>query len=72
MQAGEWARLKRFDSVCLSQAVALISRVQAAITGGSVAQKNAITTLQLGLETYGYHRYIAGLLWGNGYGSRLR
>jgi hypothetical protein len=61
MNAGEWARLKRFDQSCLAEAVALIPRVQAAIGGTNIEHKNAITTLQLGLETY--HEYIAGLLW---------
>jgi hypothetical protein len=63
MQAAEWARLKRFDSNCLREASALIPRVQAAISGTSVPNRNAITTLQLGLETYSYHHFIAGLLW---------
>lgn len=63
MQAAEWARLKLFDVACLSEAIALIPRVQAALKGTSVPQKNAITTLQLGMETYAYHHYIAGLLW---------
>lgn len=63
MVAGEWARLKRFDTTCLSEAIALIPHVQASLTGASIPQKNAITTLQLGMETYAYHQYIAGLLW---------
>lgn len=63
MHAAEWARLKRFDVACLSEAIGLIPRVQAALTGTSIPQKNAITTLQLGMETYSYHPYIAGLLW---------
>lgn len=63
MRAAEWARVKRFDAFCLSEAIALIPRVQAALTGTSVPRKNAITTLQLGMETYAYHPYIAGLLW---------
>jgi hypothetical protein len=63
MRAPEWARLKRFDTACLTQAAALVPRVQAALTGSSIPEKNAITTLQLGLETYSYHPYIAGLLW---------
>jgi hypothetical protein len=66
MEAAEWARLKRFDTACLSEAIALIPRVQASLTGASVPQKNAITTLQLGMETYAYHQYIAGLLWVTG------
>ncbi|GGH01447.1 hypothetical protein [Silvibacterium dinghuense] len=63
MHVGEWASRKTFDRACLSEAIAFIPRVQAALTGASVPEKNAITALQLGLETYAYHQYIAGLLW---------
>lgn len=63
MHAAEWARLKQFDAACLAEAITLIPRVQAALMGTCVPQKNAITTLQLGMETYTYHQYIAGLLW---------
>jgi hypothetical protein len=63
IRIAEWARLKRFDVGCLSEAITFIPRVQAALTGSSIPPKNAITALQLGMEIYAYHQYIAGLLW---------
>lgn len=63
IHAPEWATVKCFDTTCLSEAIALVPRVQAALAGSSVPPKNAIIALQLGLEMYAYHQYIGGLLW---------
>jgi hypothetical protein len=63
MQAPEWASFKPFDRTFLNESIALIPRVQAALEGTSVPLINAITTLQLGMEIWSFHPYLAGLLW---------
>src|SRR5258708_24886672 len=60
---GQWARMRPFDRELLDQVPAMIRRVGSVMRGTSVERKNAIIFLQLGLETYGYHQLIAGLLW---------
>ena len=60
---GQWARMRLFDRKLLDHVPSMIKRVAGAMQGTSVELKNAIIFLQLGLETYGYHQLIAGLLW---------
>jgi len=61
MDAGPWARMRRFDDELLLQAPPMIDRLQRVADGDDAERKNAVTLLQLGLETY--HPYITGLLW---------
>ena len=58
---GEWARLKRFDAEMLRGVIDMIPRVRAVLEGPNAELKNAVTLLQLGLESY--HPLIAGMLW---------
>lgn len=61
MDAGDWARLARFDDAMLARVPDMIQRIQKANGGTAVEPKNALILLQLGLEHF--HPYIAGLLW---------
>jgi hypothetical protein len=61
MNAGEWARMKRFDDDMLARVPAMIERIQRVADGDNAERKNALILLQLGLEHF--HPYIAGLLW---------
>jgi hypothetical protein len=58
---GEWARLKSFDTEMLPEVIDIIPRVRAVLEGHNAELKNAVTLLQLGLESY--HPLIAGMLW---------
>lgn len=62
--AGEWSRLKLFDAALLPDVIAMIPRVKAVLEGTNAERKNAVTLLQLGLESY--HPLIAGMLWVTG------
>jgi hypothetical protein len=64
MEAGEWARSRRFDADLLPSVIETIPKVRGVLKGTNVALKNAIIFLQLGLESY--HPLIAGLLWVTG------
>jgi hypothetical protein len=59
--AGEWARMKRFDAEMLDEVIGMIPRVHAVLNGTNAELKNSISLLQLGLEQY--HPLIAGMLW---------
>jgi hypothetical protein len=63
---GQWARMRQFDQQLLDQVPSMIKRVVSVMQGASVEKKNAVTFLQLGLETNRYHQLIAGLLWVTG------
>jgi hypothetical protein len=64
MQPGQWALDNKFDDAMLAAVPAMINRIQLVMDGGSVAKRNALTLLQLGLEHF--HPYIAALLWVTG------
>jgi hypothetical protein len=64
MEPGQWAMMNEFDDTMLAQIPGMIERIQPAINGKNVEQRNALTLLQLGLEHF--HPYIAGLLWVTG------
>jgi hypothetical protein len=61
MDAGEWARQKAFDLSILPDVIAMIPRVYAVLGGTNAEHKNAVTLLQLGMESY--HPLISGMLW---------
>ena len=61
MDAGDWARLARFDDAMLARLPDMIQRIQKVNNGTAAEPKNALILLQLGLESF--HPYIAGLLW---------
>ena len=64
MRPGRWARMNEFDDAMLAQVPAMIRRVRAAFTGTDDPHANALTFLQLGLESE--QPFIAGLLWVTG------
>ena len=64
MRPSRWARMNEFDDAMLAQMPVMIARVRAALTGPDVPRANALTFLQLGLESE--QPYIAGLLWVTG------
>jgi hypothetical protein len=64
MRPGRWARVNEFDDAMLAQMPVMITRVRAALAGPNVPYANALTFLQLGLESE--QPYIAGLLWVTG------
>jgi hypothetical protein len=64
MRPGRWARVNEFDDAMLAQMPVMITRVRAALAGSDVPRANALTFLQLGLESE--QPYIAGLLWVTG------
>lgn len=64
MRPGRWARMNEFDDGMLAKVPNMIARVHAAFTGTDVPRANALTFLQLGLETE--QPYQAGLLWVTG------
>jgi hypothetical protein len=64
MRPGRWARMNEFDDAMLAQMPDMIMRVRAAFAGSDVPRSNALTFLQLGLESE--QPYIAGLLWVTG------
>jgi len=61
---GRWARVNEFNDAMLAQMPDMITRVQSALAGPDVPRANALTFLQLGLESE--QPYIAGLLWVTG------
>jgi hypothetical protein len=64
MRPGRWAKMNEFDDAILGQVPAMIARVHAAFTGTDIPHANALTFLQLGLESE--QPYIAALLWVSG------
>lgn len=64
MQPMSWAMWNKFDDAMLARVPAMIERIQPVMDGKNIAQKNALTFLQLGLEHF--HPYVAGLLWVTG------
>jgi hypothetical protein len=64
MRPGRWAMMNKFNARMLARVPAMIARVQAAFTGSDIPLSNALTFLQLGLESD--QPYIAGLLWVTG------
>jgi hypothetical protein len=64
MEPGPWAMANTFNDAMLAAVPAMIDRIQPVMDGGSVAKRNALTLLQLGLEHF--HPYIAALLWVTG------
>jgi hypothetical protein len=60
MDGRQWARMKNFEPEMLARVPDMIRRVQAVLNADNAERKNAVTFLQLGLETS--HPYISGLL----------
>lgn len=60
MSAGQWARLRAFDTSLLNKALPMLYRVRALMAGSDIPKKNAVHLLQLALEHP--HPYIACLL----------
>ncbi|MFZ1008878.1 MAG: hypothetical protein WAN65_18710 [Candidatus Sulfotelmatobacter sp.] len=58
--AGQWARMRSFDSQFLSQVPDLIPKICQVMRGTNAEERNSIILLQLGLEQP--HPLIAGLL----------
>jgi hypothetical protein len=61
MDPGEWAGARRFDAEFISQAPQAIQNVLRVMNGTAAEPKNAINSLQLGLEHF--HPLVAGLLF---------
>lgn len=62
--AGEWARMRKFDDALLVRVPTLIKSIETVMKGESAEQKNAVFFLQMGLEHN--NPMIAGLLWAMG------
>jgi hypothetical protein len=59
--AGDWARVRRFDDGLLVRVPALVTKINQVMAGQIAETKNAIFLLQMGLEHS--NPLIAGLLW---------
>jgi hypothetical protein len=64
MRPGRWAMVNEFDDAMLAKMPDMIMRIQSAFVGPDVPHANALTFLQLGLESE--QPLIAGLLWVTG------
>jgi hypothetical protein len=60
MDGRQWARMKKFEPAMLEVVPDMIQRIQAVWNADNAERKNAVTFLQLGLESS--HPYVSGLL----------